>query len=693
MASFTIKGNQISKMLKAIGAKNRAWELDSNKDVIKGYRIAVLNNKLMVWGNDEDNMQTLDIDAPGVKFSIFIDATASRLFGLIGKNTIEVSYDDEAGKLHLVETLDSGTAKMSIVVASKAHPVEPATEDAGVDESDDVEPVTITENTEAQPKTLNKKARETKFAPGVSAVDSDEPYHYTEAGPYTITTHDKVMVFRFSAHAEEEANYLAHTGELVSLDWDYTPLRVYDIVRVYENPTRWVVIDIVLNEYNLVNYVLRSEDGQTSPYYGFSIVRDFDKPLDNSCITMIQCSHHKNTGESPAHPEEDIMNNQTYTITIKHTRTTRKGDEHSWLSTHPFNNRDEAEQYADHVYQINHEPNISLDWDYEPIRWDDIVYIDGQACTVKSIFLCDDYRTIKYQVNYNDEWQTVTRDAFTRNAPTDPTPSDEELVKIQSLDWTGYKAINIIPSIETAWSVTRVHEDLPGFRAIATVFVPPQNIQWYEDEEGAWCEALISVAMRDELSKAMRIKFAQEAPTSDETDPTPADELESSDALDKYESELCECGFTLIPEHKLDALDYLETRYDINYTKWTLGRYWTVTSVHGPLPRYEEPVLKPFGYNDIADVMDNRLKNLFTITTDLFGGNGDELVTIPELGEMLDRDMYDGWQLFIDDTRDGELRLYAERVTDDIEDTTPSRYSDWVAVDGGFCYMTIGRRA
>ena len=77
MASFTIKGNQISKMLKAIGAKNRAWEVYPNKEVIKGYRIAVLNNKLMVCGNDEDNMQTLDIDAPGVKFSIFIDATAS----------------------------------------------------------------------------------------------------------------------------------------------------------------------------------------------------------------------------------------------------------------------------------------------------------------------------------------------------------------------------------------------------------------------------------------------------------------------------------------------------------------------------------------------------------------------------------------------------------------------------------------
>lgn len=597
MTSFTIKGNQISKMLKAIGAKNRAWELDSKKDAVKGYRIAVLNNKLMVWGNDEDNMQTLDIDAPGVKFSIFIDATASRLFGLIGKNTIEVSYDDEAGKLHLVETLDSGTAKMSIVVVSKAYPIEPVTEDAGTDESDDVEPVTITQDTEAQPKTLSKKARETKFAPSVSAVDSDVLYHWSEAGPYTITTHNKVMTFRFSAHAEEEANYLAHTEELVSLDWDYTPLRVYDIVRVYENPTRWVVIDIVLNEYNLVNYVLRSEDGQTSPYYGFSIVRDFDKSLDNSCVTMIQCSHHKNTGESPAHPEEDIMNNQTYTITVKHTRITRKGDEHSWLSTHSFNNRNEAEQYADHLYQINHEPNISLDWDYEPIRWDDIVYIDGQACTVKSIFISDeDFRTIKYQVaQRNNTAPAVTRDAFTRNAPTDPTPSDE---------------------------------------------------------------------------------------------------LESSDELDKYESELCECGFTLIPEHKLDALDYLETRYDINYTKWTLGRYWTVTSVHGaPLPRYEEPALKPFGYNDIADVMDNRLKNFFTVTTDLFGGDGDELVTIPELGEMLDRDMYDGWQLFIDDTLDGELRLYAERVTDDIEDTTPSRYSDWVAVDGGFCYMTIGRRA
>ena len=592
MASFTIKGNQISKMLKAIGAKNRAWELDGNKDVVKGYRIAVLNNTLMIWGNDEDNMQTLDIDAPGVKFSIFIDVTASRLFGLIGKNTIEISCDCEAGKLHLVETLDSGTAKMSVVVVSKAYPTEPAPEDAEADESDDVEPVTITENTEAQPKTLSKKARETKFAPSVSVVDSDVPYHWSDAGAYTITTRDKVMTFRFSAHAEDVANYLAHTGELVSLNWDYEPIQVYDIVRVYENPTRWVVIDIVLNEYNLVNYVLRSEDGQTSPYYGFSIVRDFDKPLDNSYITMIQSNHHKNTGESPAHPEEDIMNNQTYTITIKHTRITRKGDAHSWLSTHSFDNRDEAEQYADHVYQINHEPNISLDWDYEPIRWDDIVYIDGEACIVKSIFVGEDFHTIKYEINHNDHWHAVTRDAFTRNAST------------------------------------------------------------------------------------------------------PADELESSDALDKYESELCECGFTLIPEHKLDALDYLETRYDINYTKWTLGRYWTVTSVHGaPLPRYEEPALKPFGYNDIADVMDNRLANLFTITTDLFGGDGDELVTIPELGEMLDRDMYDGWQLFIDDTLDGELRLYAERVTDDNDGTTPSRYSDWVTVDGGFCYMTIGRRA
>ena len=599
MASFTIKGNQISKMLKAIGAKNRAWEVYPNHEVIKGYRIAVLNNVLMVWGNDEDNMQTLDIDAPGVAFSIFIDATASRLFGLIGKNTIEVSYDDEAGKLHLVESLDSGTAKMSIAVISKNYPViesddvEPATEDAGSDDTDDGDEMTITE---AQPITLSKKARETKFAPSVSAVDSDVLYHWSDAGAYTITTRDKVMTFRFSAHAEEEANYRAHTGELVSLNWDYTPLRVYDIVRVYENPTRWVVIDIVLNEYNLINYVLRSEDGQTSPYYGFSIVRDFDKPLDNSCVTIIQCSHHKNTGESPAHPEEDTMNNQTYTITIKHTRITRKGDEHSWLSTHSFDNRDEAEQYADHVYQINHEPNISLDWDYEPIRWDDVVYIDGQACTVKSIFVSDeDFRTIKYQVDHNDRWHAVTRDAFTRNAPTDATP---------------------------------------------------------------------------------------------------ADELESSDALDKYESELCECGITLIPEHKLDALDYLETRYDINYTKWTLGRYWTVTSVHGaPLPRYEEPALKPFGYNDIADVMDGRLKNIFTITTDLFGGDGDVLATIPEVEEMLDRDAYDGWQLFVDDTRDGELRLYAERVTDDIEDTTPSRYSDWVAVDGGFCYMTIGRRA
>lgn len=592
MASFTIKGNQISKMLKAIGAKNRAWELDSKKDAVKGYRIAVLNNKLMVWGNDEDNMQTLDIDAPGVKFSIFIDATASRLFGLIGKNTIEVSFDDEAGKLHLVETLDSGTAKMSIAVISKNYPViesddvEPVTEDAGVDESDDVEPVTITENTEAQPKTLDKKARETKFAPSVSAVDSDEPYHYTEAGAYTITTHDKVMVFRFSAHAEEEANYLAHTGELVSLDWDYTPLRVYDIVRVYENPTRWVVIDIVLNEYNLVNYVLRSEDGQTSPYYGFSIVRDFDKPLDNSCVTMIQCSHHKNTGESPAHPEEDTMNNQQIA-------------------------EFEAQMEADKEY--------------------------ARKNGIKR--MCPG-------------WYYVAN-------------STGEVFEIQRGDFAEYEGDNA-----KMWFVKVMNGEVIG--------------------------DYVTLAEAKEAVKAMG---ADDAPTAEieaptPTDPTPSDELESSDELDKYESELCECGFTLIPEHKLDALDYLETRYDINYTKWTLGRYWTVTSVHGaPLPRYEEPALKPFGYNDIADVMDNRLKNFFTVTTDLFGGDGDELVTIPELGEMLDRDMYDGWQLFIDDTRDGELRLYAERLTDDIEDTTPSRYSDWVAVDGGFCYMTIGRRA
>lgn len=585
MANFTIKGNQISKMLKAIGAKNRAWDLAPNKDTIKGYRIAVLNNKLMVWGNDEDNMQTLDIDAPGVKFSIFIDATASRLFGLIGKNTIEVSFDAEAVKLHLVESLDSGTARMSIAVISKNYPVEPVTEDAGVDESDDVEPV-ITENTEAQPKTLSKKARETKFAPSVSAVDSDVPYHWSDAGPYTITTHDKVMTFRFSAHAEEQANYRAHTGELVSLDWDYTPLRVYDIVRVYENPTRWVVIDIVLNEYNLVNYVLRSEDGQTSPYYGFSIIRDFDKSLDNSCVTMIQCSHHKNTGESPAHPEEDIMNNQQIA-------------------------EFEAQMQADKEY--------------------------ARKNGIKR--MCSG-------------WYYVAN-------------STGEVFEIQRGDFAEYEGDNA-----KMWFVKVMNGEVIG--------------------------DYVTLAEAKEAVKAMG---ADDAPTAEieapaPTDPTPSDELESSDALDKYESELCECGFTLIPEHKLDALDYLETRYDINYTKWTLGRYWTVTSVHGaPLPRYEEPALKPFGYNDIADVMDNRLKNLFTVTSDLFGSDGDVLATIPEVEEMLDRDMYDGWQLFIDDTRDGELRLYAERVTDDIEDTTPSRYSDWVSLDGGFCYMTIGRRA
>lgn len=626
MTSFTIKGNQISKMLKVIGAKNRAWEVYPNDEVIKGYRIAVLNNKLMVWGNDEDNMQTLDIDAPGVKFSIFIDATASRLFGLIGKNTIEVSYDDEAGKLHLVESLDSGTAKISIVVVSKAYPVEPVTEDAGVDESNDVEPVTITENTEAQPKTLSKKARETKFAPSVSAVDSDEPYHYTEAGPYTITTHDKVMVFRFSAHAEEEANYLAHTGELVSLDWDYTPLRVYDIVRVYENPTRWVVIDIVLNEYNLVNYVLRSEDGQTSPYYGFSIVRDFGKTLDNSCVTMIQCSHHKNTGESPAHPEEDIMNNQQIA-------------------------EFEATQY---IVRINYADN----------------YFYNQGEIFSSIEEFNQSVGIRWaRMNHFDEI-TVSLDILNNEGTS---------------IWRGRHKLT--------------HDKTP-FCLISRIKAYRESLAKMECTKNSLAGVDSVIRMLEEVKAE-----APEAPAPEETpavadieapaptDPTPSDELESSDELDKYESELCECGFTLIPEHKLDALDYLETRYDINYTKWTLGRYWTVTSVHGPLSRYEEPVLKPFGYNDIADVMDNRLKNLFTITTDLFGGDGDELVTIPELGELIDRDMYDGWQLFIDDTRDGELRLYAERVTDDIEDTTPSRYSDWVAVDGGFCYMTIGRRA
>ena len=220
-----------------------------------------------------------------------------------------------------------------------------------------------------------------------------------------------------------------------------------------------------------------------------------------------------------------------------------------------------------------------------------------------------------------------------------------------------------------------------------------ESKQWYISH--MWSSDEYVIVSGDDTMTVGIAQITRENPNPPApTDPTPSDELESSIELDKYESELCECGFTLIPEHKLDALDYLETRYDINYTKWTLGRYWTVTSVHGaPLPRYEEPALKPFGYNDIADVMDGRLTNQFTITTDLFGGDGDELATIPEVEEMLDRDAYDGWQLFVDDTRDGELRLYAERVTDDIEDATPSRYSDWVAVDGGFCYMTIGRRA
>jgi len=97
-------------------------------------------------------------------------------------------------------------------------------------------------------------------------------------------------------------------------------------------------------------------------------------------------------------------------------------------------------------------------------------------------------------------------------------------------------------------------------------------------------------------------------------------------------------------------------------------------------------------YEELANVMHDRLEKHFALTDagrELFG-DSDEPVTIADIDDILDDNAYDDWNVFVDGWWDDELRLYAQRDGADIEDATPSRYSDWHMIDADHGYLTIG---
>lgn len=97
-------------------------------------------------------------------------------------------------------------------------------------------------------------------------------------------------------------------------------------------------------------------------------------------------------------------------------------------------------------------------------------------------------------------------------------------------------------------------------------------------------------------------------------------------------------------------------------------------------------------YEELANVMHDRLEKQFSLTDagrELFG-DSDEPVTIADIDDILDDNAYDGWNVFVDGWWDDELRLYAQRDGADIENDTPSRYSDWHMIDADHGYLTIG---
>ena len=114
-------------------------------------------------------------------------------------------------------------------------------------------------------------------APVATDTDDDAPWQTIYTGPYTIHTDTDSMTFEWRSEAEEMADLLTANGARITLDWNYRPITIGEIVGInvksYTPSPRWAVIGVMRNRLGLIVYVLQNEDGVTQQYYGLSILR------------------------------------------------------------------------------------------------------------------------------------------------------------------------------------------------------------------------------------------------------------------------------------------------------------------------------------------------------------------------------------------------------------------------------------
>ena len=108
-------------------------------------------------------------------------------------------------------------------------------------------------------------------------ADTDAPWQTIYTGPYTIHTDTDSMTFEWRSEAEEMADLLTANGARITLDWNYRPITIGEIVGInvksYTPSPRWAVIGVMRNRLGLIVYLLQNEDGVTQQYYGLSILR------------------------------------------------------------------------------------------------------------------------------------------------------------------------------------------------------------------------------------------------------------------------------------------------------------------------------------------------------------------------------------------------------------------------------------
>lgn len=117
----------------------------------------------------------------------------------------------------------------------------------------------------------------TDTAVDTDTADTDAPWQTIYTGPYTIHTDTDSMTFEWRSEAEEMADLLTANGARITLDWNYRPIAIGEIVgintRSYTPSPRWAVIGVMRNRLGLIVYLLQNEDGVTQQYYGLSILR------------------------------------------------------------------------------------------------------------------------------------------------------------------------------------------------------------------------------------------------------------------------------------------------------------------------------------------------------------------------------------------------------------------------------------